>query len=195
MPGPSDRVAAESGSIARIRQQWGDVIQAVVAACQGDTDAATQLAPFLDEMSQKDDWRALVAVLRRILTGERDPVALLPGLDDTDVVIAGDALRGLGVDVPLAGQEEDDDTGDMVTLDDFLNMVIAACRPDAPAGLFEQLYDATRGMATQPDAPSGIRELGRVLNAILVGERAPDLFALPPELADKVRGVLQALCA
>ncbi len=195
MPGPSDRVAAESGSIARIRQQWGDVIQAVVAACLGDTDAATQLAPFLDEMSQQDDWRALVSVLRRILTGERDPVALLPGLDDTDVVIAGDALRGLGVDVPLAGQEEDDDTGDMVTLDDFLNMVIAACHPDAPAGLFEQLYDATRGMATQPDAPSGIRELGRVLNAILSGERAPDLFALPPELAGKVRGVLQALCA
>jgi hypothetical protein len=144
-------------------------------------------------MSQKDDWRALVAVLRRILAGERDPMTLLPGLDDTDVVIAGDVLRGLGVDVPLAGQEKEDDSGDMVKLDDFLAMIVRACRPDAPAGLGEQLWNATRGMATQPDAPSGIRELGRVLNAILVGEREFDLSALPPQLADKVRGVLDAL--
>jgi hypothetical protein len=145
-------------------------------------------------MSQKDDWRALIAVLRRILAGERDPLALLPGLDDTDVIIAGDVLRGLGVDVPLAGQEEEEgDDGDMVKLDDFLNMIIAACRPDAPAGLGEQLWKATRGMATQPNAPAGMRELGRALNEILSGERSPDLSALPPQLADKVQGVLDAL--
>jgi hypothetical protein len=133
--------------------------------------------------------------LRRILVSERDPMALLPGLDDTDIVVAGDVLRGLGVDVPLARQEEKDDGGDMVTLDDFLNMVAQACRPGAPPDLGEQLHGATRGMATQPNAPLGIRELGRVLNAILSGERAPDLAALPPELADKVRGVLQVISA
>ena len=81
----------------------------------------------------------------------------------------------------------------MVRLDDFLNMVVQACRPNAPPGLAEQLDHATRGMATQPNAPSGIRELGRVLNAILAGERDFDLSALPSELADKVRGVLAAL--
>jgi hypothetical protein len=48
-------------------------------------------------------------------------------------------------------------------------------------------------MATQLNAPSGIRELGRVLNAILAGEREFDLSALPPQLADKVRDVLAAL--
>ena len=181
-------------AIARIRQQWNDVIHVVVAACEGNAQAASALEPFFDEMSQKDDWRNLVAVLRRILAGERDPLALLPGLDDTDVVIAGDVLRGLGVDVPLAGQEEEEgDTGDMVKLDDFLAMILQACRPDAPPGLGEQLYNATRGMATQPNAPTGIRELGRALNEILSGERAPDLSALPPQLADKVRGVLDAL--
>jgi hypothetical protein len=179
-----------SSGIARIREEWGNVIYAVIAACQGDADAAIQLAPFLDEMSCKDDWRALVAVLRRILAGERDPMALLPGLDDTDLIIAGDALRGLGMDVLLAGQEDDDDDGDMVSLDDFLALIAQACSPDAPAGLHEQLYNATRGMATQLNAPSGIRELGRVLNAILAGEREFDLSALPPQLADKVRDVL-----
>jgi hypothetical protein len=184
-----------SSGIARIREEWGNVIYAVIAARQGDADAAAQLAPFLDEMSCKDDWRALVAVLRRTLrvAGERDPMALLPGLDDTDLVIAGDVLRGLGVDVPLGGQEADDDDGDMVRLDDFLDMVIQACRPDAPPGLAEQLCSATRGMATLLNAPSGIRELGRVLNAILAGEREFDLSALPPQLADKVRDVLAVL--
>ena len=193
MPESSTRLIAESTRVARIREQWGDIVRAVIAACQGDVDAAAQLGLFFDELSQKDDWRALVAILRRILVGERDPMALLPGLDDTDIVVAGDVLRGLGVDVPLAGQEEKDDGGDMVTLDDFLNMVAQACRPGAPPGLGEQLYGATRGMATQPNAPAGIRELGRVLNAILSGERAPDLTALPPELADRVRSVLQAI--
>lgn len=195
MPEPSTRLIAESARVVRIREQWDDVVHAVVAACQGDADAAAQLAPFLDEMSKKDDWRALVAVLRRILVGERDPMALLPGLDDTDIIVAGDVLRGLGVEVPLAGQGEEDDGGDMVTLDDFLDMIVQACRPGAPPALGEQLYGATRGMAIQPNAPVGIRELGRALNAILAGERAPDLAALPPELADKVRGVLQAISA
>jgi glyoxylate reductase len=196
-------------AVARVRNQWSPVIQAAVAACQGNAQAAAQLAPFLDQMSQKDDWRALVAVLRRILAGERDPLALLPGLDDTDVIIAGDVLRSLGVDersLPLSETGEpseegrwrgdeghDDDDGDMVKLDDFLAMIVQACRPDAPPGLGEQLYNATRGMATHASAPSGIREMGRALNEILSGERAPDLSALPPQLADKVRSVLDAL--
>ena len=193
MPESSTRLIAESTRVARIRERWGDIVPAVIAACQGDADAAAQLGPFLDELWQKDDWRALVAILRCILAGERDPMTLLPGLDDTDIVVAGDVLRGLDVDVPLAGQEEKDDGGDMVTLDDFLNMVVQACRPGAPPGLGERLYGATRGMATQPNAPAGIRELGRALNTILSGERDPDLAALPPELADKVRSVLQAI--
>jgi hypothetical protein len=81
----------------------------------------------------------------------------------------------------------------MVSLEDFLAMIVTACHPDAPPGLSEQLAEATCGMATQPDAPSGIRELGRVLNEILAGKREFDLSALPPQLADKVRGVLEAL--
>ena len=181
-------------AVARVRDEWGPVIQAMVAACEGNTPAADQLSRFFELMSHKDDWRKLVAVLRRILAGERDPLALLPGLDDTDVVIAGDVLRGLGIDVPTAGlEEEEDDGGDMVSLDDFLGMIVVACQPGAPREMHEQLFDATRGMATQPNAPAGLRELGRVLNAILNGERELDLSALPLELAEKARGVLEEL--
>ena len=180
-------------AIARIRDEWGPIIQAMIVACEGNAPAFDQLAQFFERMSQKDDWRKLVVVLRRILAGERDPLALLPGLDDTDVIIAGDVLRGLGIDVPTAGLEEEDDGGDMVSLDDFLGMIVVACQPGAPREMHEQLFDATRGMATQPNAPAGLRELGRVLNAILNGEREMDLSALPLELAEKARGVLEEL--
>lgn len=188
----------QAEAIARIRQQWGEAIQTVVAACQGDAQAAADLAPFLQEMEQRENWRALAEVLRRIWQGERDPLALFATLDDTDVLIAGDVLRGLGMDVPLAGQQEaeEDEDGDMVSLDDFLKLIVAAGRPDlAPPGLAEQMERATRGMATQPNAPEGMRELGRVLNAVLRGERDPDLSTLPPGLADKVRQVLEELKA
>ena len=178
-------------AIARIRAQWKDVVQAVIAACQGDTNAAARLSPILNQMSRKDDWRGLADALRRILSGERDPVALFASLDDTDALIAGDVLRALGVEVPLMGDEEDG--GDMVTLDDFLSMIAAACQPDAPDGLAEQLLGATGGMAAQPTAPDGMRELGRVLNAILSGERNPDLAGLPLDLAGKVRKLLEQI--
>ena len=181
-------------AIARIRDEWGPIIQAMIVTCEGNPPASDQLSQFFERMSQKDDWRKLVAVLRRILAGERDPLALLPGLDDTDVIIAGDVLRGLGIDVPTAGlEEEEDDGGDMVSLDDFLDMIVVACQPGAPRAMQEQLFNATRGMATQPNAPAGLCELGRVLNAILKGEREPDLSALPLELAEKARGVLEEL--
>jgi hypothetical protein len=55
------------------------------------------------------------------------------------------------------------------------------------------MHAATRGMATQPGLQPELRELGRVLNQILSGERNPDLSALHPQLAEVVRKVLQEL--
>ncbi len=176
--------------IARVREQWGGVIQAVVAACGGDAAVGAEVGPFLSQLEQKPDWRVLAGVLRRILADERDPLDLLRGLDETDTLIAGDVLRALGVDVPIAGQEADDD-GKMVSLEDFVAMVARACRPDAPEGLKERMLAATRGMATQPGASQEIRELGRALNAVLSGEKDPDLSALPPAWAERVREMLR----
>ncbi len=91
---------------------------------------------------------------------------------------------------PSRSAGEQDDHGDMVSLEDFLKLVARACKPDAPAGLGEQLRGATRGMAFQPNASPEIRELGRVLNEILAGARAPDLSRLPAELANAVQLLL-----
>jgi hypothetical protein len=178
--------------ITQVRKQWGGVIQTVIATCNGNQNAVQQLGPFLNEMEQKEEWRALIGVLRRIVAGERNALELLRGLDETDTIVAGDVLRGLGVDVPIAGQD-DDDEGKMMSLQDLLNRVVVACKPDAPAGLAEQLQGVTRGMATQPNLQPELRELGRVLNQILSGERNPDLSALHPQLVEAVRQILAEL--
>jgi hypothetical protein len=191
--------AGASAAIARIRQQWAPVIQAVVAACGGNRQAAAQLEPLLAQLSIQDDWRHLAAALRRILAGERDPAALLPGLDPTDLVIASDVLHGLGVDVGqdlrgfgnLGGLPEPGEGA--MSLDDLFDMVALACTPQAPPGLAEQLHGLTHTVATDPNAPPEFRTLCRVLNAVLSGEHAPDTSALPPEWADKVREMLAAL--
>ncbi len=193
-PEPHDIAAA----IAQIREQWNAVIENMVAACNGNASVAAQLAPFFDRMAAKDDWRALIGVLRRILAGERDALALLRGLDETDALVAGDVLRGLEKDEGGRMKDEEsssdaDHDDKMVSLEDFLRQVVRACMPDAPAGLAEQMRAATRGMATQAHLSPELQELGRVLNQILSGERNPALTALPPQLARAVRQMLAQL--
>ena len=73
---------------------WAPVIAAVAAACRGDQDAAAKLGSFLDKQAKQPDWAALIAVLRRILDGERGDT-LLDGLDAIDTAIAREALTRL----------------------------------------------------------------------------------------------------
>jgi hypothetical protein len=51
----------------------------------------------------------------------------------------------------------------------------------------------TQQLASNPQSPEPVRALGRVLNAILSGDRDPDLSALPEELAARVRTLLASL--
>ncbi len=184
--------------VAQIRAQWEPVIEMVVAACQGNAEATAELDPFLADMEQKAEWQPFVGALKRVLAGERDPLVLLPDLDDTDVLILSDILRMLGVDprtLPaLPGEEpSDDDGGNMITLDDFMQMIVVACKPGAPDGLKEQMQTATRGMAMQPNVAPELNALGRTLNAILNGDRRPNMTGLPPELVQAVNQMLKEL--
>jgi tetratricopeptide (TPR) repeat protein len=188
--------AAAREALAQLRQQWAPVVDAVVMVAQDGAPVPPDLAAFLDRMGASDDWRVLVAVLRRILAGERDPAALLPGLDATDTVIAADVLQGLGVDVetpPLSGTGPGEGSQQAMGLEDLFDMVAQACRPDAPPQLGEQLYALTQQLARDPRLPAEIQALGRILNRILCGEREPDLSALPPELAQAVEQLLAAI--
>jgi hypothetical protein len=181
------------------------VVAVVVAATQGSSEAAGQLAPILQHLSGQEDWRTLAAVLGRILNGERE-IALLAGLDQTDTIIAGNILRALGLrhpaldglpllvetGEPSPAEEQPEPSGQ--SLNDFLNGlfngVMAVSTGQAPAELGVQLHAVTRALAGDPDMPAELQALGRTLNAILSGDHDPDLSALPPELAAAVRQVL-----
>ena len=72
----------------RIMQAWEPVIAAIAAACQPGQQPPADLLQFLDRVGKEPDWATLVAVLRRILAGERDEASLLDGLDPVDTAIA-----------------------------------------------------------------------------------------------------------
>ena len=57
----------------------------------------------------------------------------------------------------------------------------------------EQLFGLTGQLARDARVPPELRALGRVLNGILAGERAPDLSALPPELAQAAAQLLEQI--
>jgi hypothetical protein len=178
-------------ALAQLRAQWGPAIGAVVAACGGNQQATAEITPFIEQLGQQEQWQNLAAALRRILAGERQPAALLPGLDPTDTLIVVEVLRGLEVEMGGPAPEAEGQQG--ITLDQLLNMVAQACRPEAEPGLAAQLHGLTRQMAGDANAPTKLQALGRVLNQILSGERQPDLSALPPELAQGVESLLARL--
>jgi hypothetical protein len=169
------------------------VLAAIAAAAQGRADAAAQLEDYFTQLTQaQPQWRALVAALRRILAGERDPQALLPGLDPVDTLIVRDALAALEP-APAGGGPASAQEAGAITMEQLLGLVGAACAPGAPAGLAEQVHAMTQTLATDGRVPDALRAFGRALNAILSGDRNPDLALLPPELAEPVRGLLAAL--
>jgi hypothetical protein len=81
--------------IARHLQNWGPVIADIIAACQPGHEASAELLQFLDEGAKTPDWSPLVAVLRRILDGERGD-SLLDGLHPVHAAIARETLARLG---------------------------------------------------------------------------------------------------
>jgi hypothetical protein len=72
-------------------RRWKPVIADMVATSNGDPFAADRLHTFLDEQGKNADWGQLIAVLRRILDGERDE-SLADGLDAVDAAIVRQTL-------------------------------------------------------------------------------------------------------
>jgi hypothetical protein len=112
------------------------------------------------------DWRELVAVLRRIRAGARDP-ALATGLDPIDTAIVHRALAA------LAGTAQvDTDAWHTLTteqLTDLVTTTVAAARgdPDATNTLMPLLDQ----LAAHPDRA----HLATILQHIIAGERDPAL--------------------
>ena len=74
--------ASTSGALSTDMNRWEPIIAGVVAAAQGDARAALAVESDL-RLEDHKDWADLVAVLRRIMAGERGD-GLLAGLDLVD---------------------------------------------------------------------------------------------------------------
>jgi len=178
---------------ARVLAQWAPVIDDLVAAGDAADPAAAEarqrMEPLMRELDQADEWRALVAVLRRILAGERDEAALVQGLDATDHLIVDAVLERLGGgEQGRAGEPGRPAQAQQVTLDELLALVARARAPEE-RDLNAQMYLSARRMAEAEAAPGWQRALGAALMAVLDGEPEPDLSALPGPVADKVRRI------
>lgn len=197
-PGVAEQRTHRLQPVSPALPEWApDFIAAVAAAAQGHPQAIEAVNTILPQLEQAN-WHALCDAARHILAGEHDFAALQPGLDPEDAAIVQAILArlsgapappssppGSGRSPTAPAQEEG------LTLDQLFNLVAAACGPEAPAGLGEQLFGLTGQLARDAQMPAEIRALGRVLNGILAGERAPDLSALSPELAQAVEQLLE----
>jgi tetratricopeptide (TPR) repeat protein len=81
--------------IAQAIQQWGPAIEAVVAACKGNEQARQGLEQWWPGQEKAyPSSHNLVAVIRRILAGERG-AGLTEGLGAVDAAIVGKIVNGL----------------------------------------------------------------------------------------------------
>ena len=172
-----------------------------------------QLEPFLNDMAQEADWRNLVAVLRRIMAGERG-AELIRGLDPVDTAIVRRVLgllnsplipgpspvkgEGEGRPLPLPLRERvgvrvnGRGEGEGITIEDILNLVIAGAQGDQQAG--GQAYQIAQAMQQDRNAPYEIRMLGKGLQNVLEGLRGAEAVqGLPPEATQIVKVVLAQL--
>jgi len=78
-----------------------------------------------------------------------------------------------------------------ITLDQLLVLVERAVRGERQ--LLVALFRQLRRLASLPEAPPEERLLGEILSRVLMGDRNPDLSALPPELAQEVQAMLERL--
>jgi len=182
-----------------IIQQWDPVIRAVVAACHGNERAGRELAPYLHDVEQEEDWRNLVLTIRRIMQGERG-VNLLEDLDPVDTIIVRRIMLSLGLPLtgdpssgmaagnvpsPSSAQGEGRDEGSL-TLEGVLSLVIAGAQGDQQAR--EQASHIAQVLEQNLAAPLEARALGQGLQNILEGLRGEDAVqGLPPEAAELVR--------
>ena len=178
--------------IVHARKYWQPVIQAMISAADWGGKYATEVEPFLGQLEERDEFKPLSKIFRRIIAGERNPDDLLPELDATSALVAGDVLRALGVAVPdpLETTEEEDLAP---VIEEIFQGVVYACQSGTPLVYSEQMYNATLKMSVHPKVEPELRALGHVLNQILAGERNLDLSGLSPHWTMRVRELLSML--
>jgi hypothetical protein len=151
---------------AQIVQAHAALIYRVVMACL-NRDRLVELEPVLNAAAEHG-WIALVAVIRGILAGRRDP-GVMAGLDEEDTVIAQAILRG--IQNPATVPDSNIKPDPTLAAPGLASMIHAATGGDPGA------LQAIAAMAEQMSGVGG--DMGRLAGAIrplINGERNPDIL-------------------
>jgi NAD(P)H-flavin reductase len=131
-----------------------------------------QLMPQTEEIlkvSEQNGWNQLVAVIRRIISGERE-VRLLQGLDEEDATIAAAILEGLQNPATLPDPNQQADAS--MAAPGIAHMVHQASTGNA------QALQIISQMAEQMTSAGGdMRLLGGIVRKMINGERDPNILA------------------
>lgn len=155
-------------------EQWEPVVSSLVAADRGDAAADQALDLVLASLDEHADWQQVVAVLRRIRTGERDP-AVVTGLDPIDTAIVARALAALAGAVQVdtnawrGGIARTSSREQSPPLSALAEATVAAAKGDLDAT--NALHPLLRALAAHPEW----EPLAVVMQRILAGDRDPAL--------------------
>jgi hypothetical protein len=149
-----------------IQAHAGVIVQVVQSI--GNASLMPQTEEIL-KVSEQNGWNDLVAIIRRIIKGERSE-ELLKGLDEEDSTIAGAILEGLQNPSTLPDPNKPADAS------------------MAAPGLAQMIHEAATGnaqalqiisqMAEQMTAAGGdMRNLGGIIRKMINGERDPKVLA------------------
>ena len=131
-----------------------------------------QLMPETEEIlkvSEQNGWTELVAVIRRILNGERD-ASLLNGLDEEDATIAGAILEGLQNPSTLPDPNKPADAS--MAAPGIAHMV-----HEASTGNPQALQIISQMAQQMTQAPGDMKMLGGIIRKMINGERDPKVLA------------------
>lgn len=167
--------AAFPGSWARLQGQFGPLVQAVVAAAQGEPGVKEAVEAAFDPMT--NDGYLLEKPIRRMWAGERDVWALTEELDRADALIVRKILAALAGEADMAGAGSSSapapspqaSQGEGISLQELLALVLAGCRGDLQQG--QRAYDLTGQVLQNPQQPPEVRALGVALQRLLIGMR------------------------
>lgn len=131
-----------------------------------------QLMPQTEEIlkvSEQNGWGDLVAIIRRIINGERDP-SLLNGLDEEDSTIAAAILQGLQNPATLPDPNKPADAG-------MAAPGIAQMVHEASTGSPQALQIISQMAEQMTRAPGDMKLLGGIIRKMINGERDPKVLS------------------
>jgi hypothetical protein len=121
------------------------------------------------KVSEHNGWTDLVAVIRRIIDGERD-ANLLNGLDEEDATIAGAILEGLQNPATLPDPNKPADAS--MAAPGIAHMV-----HEASTGNPQALHIISQMAEQMTQAPGDMKMLGGIIRKMINGERDPMVLA------------------